>query len=76
MVADVPAISYIKQHLALDKRVMMMWDGKGYYCDERCIADLDHSQWTLMAQGANFDSQRITQLLQNAHITHLAIRFG
>ena len=24
----------------------MLWDGRSYYCDERCISDADHSQWS------------------------------
>lgn len=44
------AIEYIKKNLPDSARVLMLYDGRGYYCDQRCLPDIDQSRWTTMVQ--------------------------
>lgn len=39
MVGDYRALEYIKSETSASDRVLQLWDGQGYYCDERCISD-------------------------------------
>ncbi|MDH3943500.1 MAG: glycosyltransferase family 39 protein [Anaerolineae bacterium] len=41
---DYPAMQFIEESISEDERVLMMWDGQGYYCDERCIPDVDQTR--------------------------------
>ena len=48
-----------------------MWDGQGYYCDERCVPDTEQSRWTSMVINANYDASIISGQLSKIGITHL-----
>lgn len=52
-VFDYEAIKYIHDHLGEDDRVMMMWDGQGYYCGDMCIPDAEQSRWTQLSASVN-----------------------
>ena len=43
------AMEYIESRLAESTRVLMLWDGEGYYCDSRCLPDTDQSQMLRLA---------------------------
>jgi hypothetical protein len=73
MVSDFRALSYIQKQIRQEDRVMFMWDGQGYYCDERCIPDTAHSRWTLMVIDANYAVSNISSQLDEAGITHLLL---
>jgi hypothetical protein len=45
-----PAMRFIKSHVPSQDRVLMLWDGTSYYCDERCLPDTEHSRWTLLSK--------------------------
>jgi hypothetical protein len=65
-------ISYIQSSLTPDDRVLFLWDGRGYYCDERCIPDDEQST----AIRLSIDSpvpQELAQELDNNGITHLML---
>lgn len=67
---DYHAQIYIQNQLPESSRVLMLWDGRGYYCDHRCIPDVDHLQWTwliLTTKGAD----EVTTALHKQDITHL-----
>jgi len=70
-VADFQAVSYIQEQLSPGERVQLLWDGRGYYCDERCIPDTDHGKWTLMTIAANFELSTLAHMLHESGITHL-----
>lgn len=38
-------VTYIMQNIPSDEKILMVWDGRGYYCDKRCIADVDQVQF-------------------------------
>jgi 4-amino-4-deoxy-L-arabinose transferase-like glycosyltransferase len=39
------ATEFIQANLPADARVLMLWDGRGYYCDARCMPDPEASLW-------------------------------
>jgi 4-amino-4-deoxy-L-arabinose transferase-like glycosyltransferase len=43
-VYDFEAARYVVERLPVDARVLMLWDGQGYYCDERCLPDTAQSR--------------------------------
>jgi hypothetical protein len=69
-VSDFAAIQYVMQELTADAKVLMMWDGQGYYCDERCLPDTDQSQWVRLAASRPVPRVLAAELRQ-AGISHL-----
>jgi hypothetical protein len=65
------ALQFAQARLSPDQRLMMMWDGRGYYCDQRCLADPEQSQWTQVAAAARFDVTAVTAALRARGFTHL-----
>ena len=49
-VANYAALRFVQTELPEQSRVLMLWDGRGYYCDERCLPDVDHSRWTTLVE--------------------------
>lgn len=67
------AQNYIMDQLPTDARVLMMFDGQGFYCDQRCVVDAEQSKWTqLVAQGAS--TAQVEAALRERGITHLLAR--
>lgn len=70
IVGDYTALEYIQTNLPDASRVLMLWDGRGYYCDQRCIPDIAHSQWAdIVAQ--HKDVAAVIGYLRSRGITHL-----
>jgi hypothetical protein len=67
---DYPAFEYIKKHLPQSAKVLMILDGRGYYCDNRCLPDIDQARWTTMVQEAPTIGKMIN-LLREKNITHI-----
>lgn len=67
-----PLQEYIQTHLPAEARVWMLWDGRGYYCDERCVPDIDQSRWTQVVM-QTWDVDRVADELQRRGATHLLI---
>ncbi|NLE95967.1 MAG: phospholipid carrier-dependent glycosyltransferase [Dehalococcoidia bacterium] len=74
-IAVYPAIRFIVDELPADARVLMMWDGQGYYCDDRCLVDAENSRWTQIALRAE-DTAGALELLQSQRVTHLLFGRG
>jgi hypothetical protein len=72
-ISDFSAISYIQEQLKPEDRVLFMWDGQGYYCDERCLPDTEQSRWTLLSMNANYDASKVSTQLREAGVTHLLL---
>jgi len=69
---DFSTITYIQNSLAAEDRVLFLWDGRGYYCDQRCISDDEQST----AIRLSIDSrapQTLARDLDNMGITHLML---
>ncbi len=65
-----PAQQFIQSELPADVRVLMLWDGQSFYCDERCIPDAEQSQWTqIIDRAGSIDA--IAADLQSRGVTHL-----
>lgn len=75
MVDDYSGVRYIQERLPSNARVLMMWDGRGYYCDQRCLPDSDHSQWTSLVLN-NRDVSAIATELGQQGVTHLFLSKG
>ncbi len=43
------AEQFIQQTLPPSARVLQLWDARGYYCDARCVPDIEPSLWTRVA---------------------------
>ncbi|MBN1146694.1 MAG: glycosyltransferase family 39 protein [Anaerolineales bacterium] len=61
---------YLETNLPPEARVMMLWDGRGYYCDERCLPDVTQSQWTYLVSGAQ-SVDEAASLLRQRNVSHL-----
>ncbi|MFC1975342.1 ArnT family glycosyltransferase [Chloroflexota bacterium] len=68
------ALQVVQQQLGPEERVMLMWDGRGYYCDHRCLPDIDQSQWTRLAL-AEPDAATVANRLCDMQVSHLYLRF-
>jgi hypothetical protein len=63
-------LQYIKRQLPEQARVLMLWDGRGYYCDERFLPDTSQSQWTALVS----QTWKVNQIAKDLHqqgVTHL-----
>jgi len=40
------AEQFVQKTLPPAARVLQVWDARGYYCDARCVPDIEPSQWT------------------------------
>jgi hypothetical protein len=64
------AMKFIRSNLLNKERVLMLWDGQGYYCDERCLPDTEHSRWTLLVNETP-NAAHLAAKLSSTGITHL-----
>jgi hypothetical protein len=63
-------LNYIQTKLPANTRALMLWDGRGYYCDERCLPDIDHARWTyLVTTHPTLDE--VVAELRRLGVTHL-----
>jgi hypothetical protein len=72
LVEDYPAIQFVQSELEPQSRVLMLWDGRAYYCDERCIPDVDHTQWTQLVSQTQ-DVMEVAYSLKEIGVTHLLL---
>jgi hypothetical protein len=63
-------MEFIDTNLPSEARVFLMWDGRAYYCDERCLPSADQSHWTWLATDAN-GVEAVTERLKGLNATHL-----
>jgi len=71
-VYDYPALKYAQDQLPAEARIMMMWDGQGYYCDQRCLPDAEQAQWTLMVN-AIYEPLSLASALKERGVTHMLL---
>jgi hypothetical protein len=63
---------YTRDSLESNAKVQFLWDGRGYYCGSRCIAD--DEQFTAVSLAINFPEPRaLAQDLREKGITHLML---
>jgi len=75
MVTDYSGMQFIQTKLTRQSKALMMWDGRGYYCDSRCLPDADHSQWTRLVVSEP-DVTSLTSRLAQMNVTHLFLSSG
>ncbi len=63
--------SFINAQLDEHDKVFFMWDGRGYYCEQKCLPDTEHNQWSRLVLSANYSVPEVTKLLREKGITHL-----
>ena len=68
-VFDFDAFQFIQNNLSMDDRVLLMWDGQGYYCDARCIPDTEQDRWTRIVKLS--DTIPIIQQLEAMDVNYL-----
>lgn len=72
IVADYAASRFIADHLPPSSRVLLLGDGRGYYCGEQCLPDPDHFRWS--AEISALDSQEeLVSWFQTRRITHVLL---
>jgi hypothetical protein len=65
-----PAMRFIKSHVPPQEKVLMLWDGQGYYCDDRCLPDAEHSRWTRLTI-SNPDVAALASSLKKEQIKYI-----
>lgn len=66
------ATQYARAHLPSGSRVLMLWDGRSYYCRDLCIPDAEEDIWVRLA---SLDASRPAIITELSHrgITHLLV---
>jgi hypothetical protein len=72
MTSDFRAIQFAHESLADDEKVLLLWDGRRYYCDSRCVADDEQSTAVRLAFGTPAP-QELAKHLRKSGITHLML---
>jgi hypothetical protein len=71
-VFDFKAIDYINSSLPDDVMVFLLWDGRGYYCYDKCLPDIGQSRWTA-ATAEIHTIEDISIWLETKGITHILL---
>jgi hypothetical protein len=71
-VHDYRVNEYINVSLPDDVLVFLPWDGRGYYCNNKCIPDIGQSGWTALIEKTH-KIEDISLWLQEKGITHILL---
>jgi hypothetical protein len=69
-ISNQQTIQYIQENLPEEARVLMMWEGRGYYCGERCLPIADQSKWTWLAT-SHSEIKSLNDAVRDNGATHL-----
>lgn len=69
---NIGAIQYIQTSIDAEDRVQFLWDGRGYYCDQRCIPDDEQSTAIRLSIGSPA-ARALAHHLRKVGITHLLL---
>jgi len=67
---DYPVLRAIQAQLQPGQRALLLWNGRGYYCDARCLPDAEPSLWTRLTLD-QADPRAVAGRLAGLGITHL-----
>ena len=67
---DFRSVEFIHAQVPSGERVLLMWDGRGFYCDRRCVPDAEQSRWTWYVQQGG-DVEGTAALLRADGISYL-----
>ncbi len=56
-----------------NQKVLMLWDGRGYYCPERCLVDTEHTYWVKLGRNLQWDFERIVRFLKGKNVQYLLV---
>ena len=65
---DFDAARYVVEQLPSNARVLMLWDGQGYYCDERCLPDTAQSRAPFLMQRAGASLEDWREAIPFTHV--------
>ncbi|MCB0162659.1 MAG: glycosyltransferase family 39 protein [Anaerolineae bacterium] len=69
---DYSAQQFIQANLPPQARVFMLWNARSYYCDDRCLPDLNQYQWVQLTQPSATVSE-VAARLREKGVTHLMV---
>ena len=69
---DYAAMEFIRNELSADARVALLWDGRGYYCDDRCLPDTDLSRWPRLLQEVG-SGRAAVEALRARGVSHILV---
>lgn len=72
VVFDFPAIRFANENLDENRKILMLWNGQGYYCDQRCIADPDQTRLHLLTVSKPSPKQLANELISDG-ISHILV---
>ena len=64
--------NYIESNLSETDRVQFLWDGRTYYCDQRCVSDETQALAMLLSHGSP-SPKSLAHQLRNRGITHILL---
>jgi hypothetical protein len=67
---DYPGISFVNSNLPKAAVPIFLWDGRGFYCKNKCLADVDQSRWSALIQNTS-SLEEVSDWLQKRNITHV-----
>ncbi len=71
-VDDYRVKQFIQQALSEEQRALFLWDGRGYYCDSRCVPDYSQSLAVRLTL-RSAPPQQLAHELRSDGITHLML---
>lgn len=72
IVKDHPATQYAQASLPDGSRVLLLGDGRGYYCPDVCLPDPDHFHWARLITSTK-DTPSLVAWLEAEGITHILL---
>jgi hypothetical protein len=70
-VRDYAVIQFVRSQLPPDARVLMLWHGRAYYSDQRCLPDFMNRWESLILP--NMDVETVADQMSSMDVTHLLI---
>ncbi len=72
IVRDFPAVRYVAEDLPGGSRVLLLGDGRGYYCLPACIPDPDHFRWAAEIARCEDDADLVAWF-ESMGVTHILL---
>ncbi|MEJ2607924.1 MAG: hypothetical protein P8Z41_14810, partial [Anaerolineales bacterium] len=66
-----PAVSYAEKYSPIGDKVLMLGDGRGYYCIPQCIPDPDHFRWA--GEIATLNNNDLSKWFSEIQVHYIAI---
>jgi hypothetical protein len=73
-VYDYTALRFVRDGLPPAARVVMLWDGQGFYADDRTLPDTDQSRWVQTFE-ASGDAKTALSFFASEGFTHVLVDY-